>query len=279
MPTKQEALDIIIQQMDRGELVFPTNMAAALKLQRQLDDPECHLDTAAELVLAEPLVAARLVSIANSVAYSRVGRNVSNVRSAASMLGINRLKTLVAAIVVRQLSSEVTDASIRNKADRLWQHCAHVAALAKVLAREFTTVDPEMALFTGVVHEIDGFYLLSRAQEFPALLESDPSAIETPSRVHLARHILAALKIPRPVVAAVQSLHTAGNQMPPESAGDVLSLANVLATAKSPLMGSMQAFDTASTVDLDFESGGKTLNGVLCAFSEETRAMIEALLI
>jgi len=277
--TKQEALELIVQQMERGELVFPTNMAAALKLQRELDDPECHLDTAAELVLAEPLVAARLVSIANSAAYSRVGGSVSNVRSAASMLGINRLRALVAAIVVRQLSSEITDASIRSKADQLWQHCAHVAALAKVLAREFTTVDPEMALFTGVVHEIDGFYLLSRAQEFPALLESDPSAIETPSRAHLARHIMAALKIPRPVAAAVQSLHTSGSLEPPESAGDVLSLANRLAPVPSPLTELAAASDQTQADPLDFVMGAKTLRTVLDASADERQAMTAALLL
>ena len=116
---KQEALAHIVDQASRGELIFPTNMAASIRLQQALDDPGCHLEAAAKLVLAEPLVAARLVSIANSVAYTRYGGRVSNVRAAVSLLGFRPLRALVAAIVIRQLASEITDAALRQQAEQL----------------------------------------------------------------------------------------------------------------------------------------------------------------
>ena len=46
-----------------------------------------------------------------------------------------------------------------------------MAALAHVLSRRVSHVDAETAMFAGIVHEVGGFYLLSRAEEFPALLE------------------------------------------------------------------------------------------------------------
>lgn len=273
---RNEALECIVRQVCQGELVFPTNMAAALKLQHALGDPDYHLDAAADMVLAEPLIAARLVAIANSVAYTRFGGHASNVRTAVSLLGFRPLRALVAVIVVRQLASEIADAKLRHKAELLWQHCASVAALAKVLAREFTGADPETALFAGVVHEIDGFYLLSRAAEFPALLEEGPGIAGQEARTVLSGCIFKALKIPAPVAAAIAALYSDVSIKPPVSVGDVLVLANRLATIPSPLT---TATEVASKVDPDFSVGNKTLQGVLKSSADEVRALTEALLI
>lgn len=280
MVSKQQALDLIFQQLHKGELIFPTNMAAALKLQRTLDDPDCHLDAASDLVLAEPLVAARIVSIANSVAYSRYGRNVSNVRSAVSVLGLNRLRGVVAAIVIRQLSDDISDASIRNKAEQLWHHCAQVAAIAKVIARAFTSVDPEMALFSGVVHELDGFYLLSRAQEFPTILApATLTTVDTELRTKLAQQVMQALKIPRAVATAVQGLHIGIGQWPPVSAADVLWLANGLASVQSPQIPTFMATSERGIAEGNSALNEEALQTMLAASADEVTAITNALLI
>ncbi|MEW6513468.1 MAG: HDOD domain-containing protein [Pseudomonadota bacterium] len=276
MTTEIEALDRIVRQACRGELVFPTNMAAALRLQRALDDPECHLDAAADLVLAEPLIAARLVAIANSVAYTRFGGHVSNVRTAVSLLGFKPLRSLVAVIVVRQLAEEIADPVLKRQAAELWRHSAHVAALAKVLAREFTDVDPETALFAGVVHEIDGFYLLSRTAEFPSLLE-DAAASGRATRATLAGCILNTLKVPKLIAAAVESLYVATPALPPVTAGDVLSLANQLAANPSPLAG-WDGSDAAKGEATDFRVGDKTLQELMAAHADEIEATTAALM-
>lgn len=58
-----EAFKSIAAQAGRGELTFPTNVDATLKLQRALSDPELHAEHAARLVQAEPLLAARRKSV------------------------------------------------------------------------------------------------------------------------------------------------------------------------------------------------------------------------
>jgi len=47
------------------------------------------------------------------------------------------------------------------------EHTAHVASLAHVIARRVTRLDPETALFAGIIHEVGGFYLLSRVKDHP----------------------------------------------------------------------------------------------------------------
>jgi hypothetical protein len=53
------ALKSIAAEAGRGELSFPTSVNATLKLQRALGEPDFHIDDAARLVQAEPLLAAQ----------------------------------------------------------------------------------------------------------------------------------------------------------------------------------------------------------------------------
>jgi len=277
---RNQALQHIVRQARAGELIFPTRMAATLRLQRLLGDPDCHLDQVADMALAEPLVAARLVAIANSVAYTRFGGHVTNVRKAVGLLGFKPLRALVAVIVVRQLAEEVKDPRLKHQAKLLWHHSAQVAALAKILAREFTAIDPETAMFAGVIHEIDGFYLLSRAGELPELLADTLDAGGHDARASLSTCILQALKVPPMVATSVGALFADHCHLPPLTAGDILLLANRLATARSPLAewaGPLAERDRIGP-EADFKLEGKSLQGVLSGCAEEIQAVMDALL-
>lgn len=277
---RNQALQRIVRQARAGELVFPTRMAAALRLQRALGDPDCHLDKVADMVLAEPLVAARLVAIANSVAYTRFGGHVSNVRRAVTLLGFKPLRALVAIIVVRQMAEEIKDPGLKHRARLLWHHSAQVAALAKIIAREFTAIDPDTAMFAGVIHEIDGFYLLARAGELPELLAGPLDAGGHDARASLSACILQALKVPPMISTAVGSLFEDACHVPPLTAGDILLLANGLATHRSPLAeweghpADQDRIDPAA----DFKLEGKSLQGMLSGCAEEIQAVMDALL-
>jgi HD-like signal output (HDOD) protein len=194
-----DALKTIADQAGRGELTFPTNLNASLKIQQALDDPDCHIEAAAKLVMAEPLLSARTEAVANSVAYNQSGAEISNVRSAVARLGFRTLRSLAATVVVRQFGSKLSDPALRAKATQLWEHTAHVAALAHVIARRVTHLDPETAMFAGIVHEVGGFYLLSRAAEFPGLLDGDPDDWMEFGEMEIGRAVLKKLAVPEPV--------------------------------------------------------------------------------
>ena len=102
----------------RDELIFPTTTEIALKVRRLLDDPNCSSEQLARLVQADPLLATRVVAVANSVIYNRTGQSITDVISAISRIGQSTLHVMAAAVVVRQMAFS------------LWEHTAHVAALA-----------------------------------------------------------------------------------------------------------------------------------------------------
>ncbi|MFN3791889.1 HDOD domain-containing protein [Massilia sp.] len=276
------ALKSIAAQASRGELSFPTNVDATLKLQRALNEPDCHTEMAARLVQAEPLLAARTVAIANSVAYNRAGHDVTNVRAAVQRVGFRTLGALAASVIVRQLASEIVDPGLRAKADALWIHSAHVAALAQVIARRVSFVDPETALFAGIVHEVGGFYLLSRAADFPGLLDdaSGDSAAEwiEHGEVAIGRGVLLKLGVPVPVMGAIEALWNGMRALPPETLGDTLLLAKDLAPFPSPLHARPGATSMDSAATIDFTIGEGTLAQVLAESADEVKSLTAALL-
>jgi HD-like signal output (HDOD) protein len=273
-----EALKSIAAQAGRGELTFPTNVDATLKLQRALLDPDCHVDSAARLVQAEPLLAARTVAIANSVSYNRSGHDVTNVRAAVERVGFRTLAALAAAVIVRQLDSEITDPAVRAMADQLWQHSAHVAALAQVIARRVSHVDPETAMFAGIVHEVGGFYLLSRAAEFPGLLDGDPEDWIEHGEVAIGRAVLRKLGVPAAVMGAIDALWIGMRALPPETLGDTLLLANDLALIASPLHQRPGATSQQAAATIDFATGNGTLAQILEQSAEDVRSLASALM-
>ncbi|WP_338767964.1 HDOD domain-containing protein [Massilia sp. METH4] len=274
---KFEAFNTIAAQAGRGELAFPASVEASIKLQQALVDPDCHVDLAARLIGADPLLAARTVAIANSVAFNRSGTPISSVRAAVQRLGVRTLQSLVAALIVRQLGGTLPPGA-RAMADRLWAHTAHVAALAQVIARRVTHVDPDTALFAGIVHEVGAFYALSRAEEFPGLFDGEPDTWIAHGEAAIGRGVLAALMVPEPVVRAVEAMWTGLRALPPETLGDTLLLADDLAPEPSPMHVPPGATTVLAARTLDFAVGDGTLQAILDESRDEVRSLRIALM-
>lgn len=248
---RTEALKIICDQVRQGELIFPTGLDVSLKILRVLDDPDCHIDQAAKLILGEPLLSARIVAVANSTVYNRSGQKITDLRNAVSRIGLRTARALTAAIATRQMAGSPTFPALRATTARLWEHTAHVAALAHVIARRVTHQDAETALFAGIVHEIGGFYLISRAKDFPGLLDGEPAEWAEQAEAEIGRAILVRLSVPDAVIGAIESMWEGYLALPPVSLGDTLLLANDLSPVASPLYETAEIRNPADAPVID----------------------------
>lgn len=276
---RTEILNLIAEQARQGEITFPTGLDVSMKILRQLDDPDCHVELAAQLIRGEPLIAARVVAVANSAAYNRrAGLEVTDLRNAISRIGLRTVRTLTTAIATRQMAGAPTDPALREIAAKLWEHTAHVASLAHVIARKITHLDPETAFFAGIVHEIGGFYLISRAPDFPGLLAGEPADwVETAEPI-IGRAILGRLGVPEPVMLAVEALWEGLLALPPVSLGDTLLLANELAPVASPLYESgnlRHDLSNAHVIDAINEDG--VMSDILQEAADEVSSLTAAL--
>jgi hypothetical protein len=151
------------------------------------------------------------------------------------------------------MANAPADPTHRMLAARLWDHTTHMAALASVLASRVTGQNPETALFAGLVHEIGGFYVISRAADYAGILDGgpahapfhggrgeeardggDPDDPASGFESLIGRAVLETLAVPAPVVEAVETVWLGYLSLPPNTLGDTLLLADQLVAARSP---------------------------------------------
>ncbi|UCV13393.1 HDOD domain-containing protein [Quatrionicoccus australiensis] len=277
MNNVKEALYAIAADAVRGDMVFPTNAEIGLRVQKLLDDPDCSIDQLGRLISAEPVLLSRVISIANSVAYNPSGQAMNDVRSAISRLGFNTLRILVMAVVVRQMQGLSQSPEHRAIAARLWEHTAHVAALARVIARRVTHQDPDAAFFAGIVHEIGGFYLISKADRYPNLLSHSFEMWRDEGEARISGAILQILGVPDKIQEAISSLWNGYLSMPPQSLGDTLLLADQLSPVSSPLCGGDDLPQKTPPADLDMMIDDAMLSEVLAESAAEVKSLTDAL--
>ncbi|HUW38903.1 MAG TPA: HDOD domain-containing protein [Rhodocyclaceae bacterium] len=274
-----EALARIAAEAEGGELVFPTHAEVSLRVRLALEDPDLHLEAAVRAVQAEPLLASRVVALANSVVFNRAGHAIADVRSAVSLLGFQLIRSLATALIMRQMVGATSSPEAQEMARRLWQHSAQIGALAHVLAARQGRCNPDVALFAGIVHEVGGFYLISRADAYPGLLwrELAPAWTGAEQRV-VGRAVLRALRIPEAAVSAIEGQRLGTTSLPahfPEmTLGDILFLAHGLSPVDNPLMFTDGAEMPAATRE---QIAATTLGAILLESAAELESLSAAL--
>ena len=128
------------------------------------------------------------------------------------------------------------------------------------------------------MHEVGAFYMLSRAEEFPGLLDGPPEEWIDFGEVDVGRGVLLKLGVPSTVMMAIEAMWHGMRALPPETLGDTLLLANDLAPIGSPLHERPGASSLHAASTIDFVIGEGTLASVLAESTDEVRSLTSALL-
>lgn len=287
--TASQAYKTIADQLKKGIKAFPSSAQVTLQIRLALDRPDSHIDNITRLVQAEPVLSARLVALANSAAYNPSGREITDVRTAISRMGLKTVRTVATSMLAHQMQQSTKNQELRLLADQLWEHTAHVASLAHVLARRVTHTDPESALFAGILHDIAGFYMLWRAEKQPELITDDFAEWNNGGQTVVGQAILDALKVPDSIQEAIQHHWDGYLGMPPSGLGDTLLLATVLAPVATPLSENrgkdlgehmrarIDMFVGESSLHDMMVIGAETLQEILKESADDVASLIHAL--
>ena len=214
-----------------GEVVFPTYFDAVLRLRKVLHDPNETIGGIATAVSLEPLISAKLLHLANSVAFNPQGNQVVDLKSAVSRLGLNAVRSAALSIVMAQLLRAKGMASFADLTHKLWEHSIHTAAAARVLAREYTRFNADEAMLAGLIHDLGAFYMLYRATQYEELRERPDTVRYLIVQWHesIGISLLNALGLPEEIVNATEDhdrLRPAPETL--RTLSDVIYVANML---------------------------------------------------
>lgn len=227
----------IEEELAEGRLNFPTSLDVSMRIKRLADDPNSSLDQIATVVKAEPVLAAKAVRMANSVALNPYGIQITSVKDAVVRIGLAAVRCLAFAVAAEQLAQDHRSRIMRQIASGLWLHTVDVAAWSFAIARRLRVVNPDTALFAGMMVDIGQFFLLARASSCPDLEKDMPrfvQIVDTWNR-RIAVSVMEALELPEIVIDAVAQQQTHEPVWPPASLPDVLAFARIATEVPHPL--------------------------------------------
>jgi HD-like signal output (HDOD) protein len=200
-------VDSLAIELAGEKIDLPSFPDVAMRVRKALTDEEVGIDDAVKIVSAEPALAARLMQLSNSASLNPGGKRLTNLRAAMARVGLNMACSVTIAFAMSQLRRAETYKSVQARLGKLWYEAAHLAAVCRVIARRFTSLNADTALLTGLLQCIGKLYLLTRAARYPALLEDDVTLDRIMSEYHLrvAQAILRNWDMDAEIVEAIGS--------------------------------------------------------------------------
>jgi HD-like signal output (HDOD) protein len=238
-PASMAAFDFVRElasELTNGSIELPSFPEVAVRVQRILLDENTTSERVVRALGAEPVMAARVLTLANSAAMNPIGPPVTELRAAVARLGFDAMRTAVISFAMAQVQKAKGFRGIERHLAVLCNHSALVASMCYVLARRSGKLNPDTAMLTGLVHGVGKLYILTHAARHPALLGDHDTYQDVVRDWHanVAKALLDTWYMAEEIVAAVHSYEdeerdTRGSQ---GLLTDVLAMAELISVCK-----------------------------------------------
>lgn len=223
-------------ELSQGQVELPSVPDIVIKLQKTLSDENVTNDIIVRVVGSEPMLAGKLMNMANSAALNSTGRKVADLRMAVARVGFNIVRSAALSFAVEQLKKSEEFKHLEVPLDTLWKNSVQIAALSHVIARRFSSLNGDTALLAGLMHNVGRIYILTRAAKHPQLV-ADPltyNSIVRDWHTNVSKALLENWRVAEEIVEAVASHEDLDReQRGPVTLTDVLSLATLLERSRN----------------------------------------------
>jgi putative nucleotidyltransferase with HDIG domain len=136
---------------------LPTIPAVATRILTLLDRPDVEIEEVADLMLADQVMAARVLKLINSPVY-KPSHEITTLKRALIHLGLRHIREVVLTTSLIKIFSEDTGAL---KINAFWEHSFGVGMVSKIIAQKVGYPDLDKAYISGIVHDLGEVFLSS----------------------------------------------------------------------------------------------------------------------
>jgi len=223
-------------ELSASTIELPSFPKVAARVQKVLSEENCSSERVVRVIGAEPMLATRVLSMANSAALNPSGKAVCELRTAVTRLGFDALRAATVSFALSQLRSAAAFKSLQHYLDALWHQSVLVASLCFVVARRVGKVNSDTAMLTGLVHGVGKLYILTRSVRHPALFADQDMYQHIVNDWHgsIAKVLLENWQMAEDIITAVYTYHddTRPTRGLSSMLTDVLEVAITLALCK-----------------------------------------------
>ena len=267
-------------ELSASTIELPSFPEVAARVQKVLSEETASSERVVRVIGAEPMLATRVLKMANSAALNPGGKTISELRTAVDRLGFDALRAATMSFAMAQLRSAAAYKGVQRYLDALWQQSVLVASLCFVVARRSGRINPDTAMLTGLVHGVGKLYILTRSTHHPALFADQEMYQHIVNDWHgsIAKVLLENWQMAEDVITAVSSYADDSRQSRGPSAmlADVLESSLTIAACKQlpdALGERVGALKSAARLELTAE----ICQAMLAESAEELNALRNAL--
>lgn len=211
-----EFVQRLAEELSLGQLQLPSLPDVVVRVKAELAKEDFDVAVLSRIIASEPVLAGRVMAMANSVLFRRSGPMATELRTAIARLGGSVVRNAALSFALGQLRQIEEFRLIEDRLAPEWERGTQVASIAYLLGRRTRGVNADEAMLTGLVHNIGRIYMLSRASEHPLLFMQDAESEALMSDWHPAvgRAILESWRLSDTIVEAVAT------QCQPEDASE-----------------------------------------------------------
>ena len=162
-------VQILAEDLSKGGLELPSFPDIVVRIRKALADDNVTTDQIVQIIGDDPVLAARILTISNSAALRPAADPITDLRMAVNRIGHNMVRNTAVSHGISQSKKSYKLKEAKVCLEKLWDECAHVAALCFILAKNRTRLNADEALLIGLMHGIGKLYILGRAESHPEL--------------------------------------------------------------------------------------------------------------
>ncbi|HEY7929687.1 MAG TPA: HDOD domain-containing protein [Steroidobacteraceae bacterium] len=275
-----EFVRALATQLSSHAIELPSFPDVAMRVHKVLSDEQVSTDRIVRVLGAEPMIATRVLTMANSAALNPGSKAVTELRAAVTRLGIDALRSAVITFAMAQLRLAKNFKGIERHLSALWQHSVLVASLSYVIARRGNRANPDTTMLTGLLAGVGKLYILTHSMSHPALFADQVTyqRIIRDWHANIAKALLESWGVADEIVDAVHGHEDESRDLRGNSAvlADVLEVADILSLCKDApelMRERLKERKSMARIGLDLESCRR----VVTESQEELAALREAL--
>jgi len=269
----------LAEDLSKGDIELPSFPDVVIRLRQVLENENSTTAQIVQLLTAEPVLAARLMQMANSAALRGVTSDITDLNMVVNRLGRNMVRNSAMAYAMKQMRETQKLDSAQPYLEELWNESTHLAALCYVITKKLTKLNPEQALLVGLLHGIGKLYILAQAEQHPELFEDREHLSDILDSWHAAigSAILEAWEFPEEVSTSVAKYQEAEREHEgPTDLTDILIVAHLIgAFLRQDSDAELQLENIPAAKNLAISAG--ELGGVLQQAEEQISALRSAL--
>jgi HD-like signal output (HDOD) protein/DNA-binding NarL/FixJ family response regulator len=202
------------------------------ELIMMVSSPRGSIADIAGILRGDPVLAARVLRIANSAAFTSTRGRIATVEEAVKNIGVHGVRNLVMSVGLFDAFAAGAPGGLN--VTRVWQHCLGVAILMEKLAPQDASIPPGSAYLVGLCHDLAGIVL---RQQFPIEFDTVAALIQRSScrsRLALAvtfglpwaelvSQLLIHLRLPPIITVPIEEFFDRGDRKGASGAGSLLN--------------------------------------------------------